>query len=202
VLAREASPAIQNAAIENSLRLRLSIDQVLTNAADATYSVSERVFLLKKRGESIEHVVMKWLSYNTFYHPNLEIERAIGHRYKPDLVRFDSHGRLAEWIDCGSISPEKLNRLSREIYSTDITVVKQTPAELDRYARHVLPDLHSPDNARFISFGQQLVQRIANRLHKKHEASVVITGHRSHLFCELDGTALDGVIVSRRRSDY
>jgi uncharacterized protein YaeQ len=164
--------------------------------------LSERVFLLKKRGESIEHVVMKWLSYNTFHHPQLEIERPIGHRYKPDLVRFDDHGRLAEWIDCGSISPEKLNRLSRELYSTNVTVVKQTPAELDRYARHVLPNLHSPGNVHFVSFADRLVERIAERLHKKHDATVVITGDRSHLFCELDGLSFDGAIVSRRQNDY
>src|SRR5215213_8777712 len=68
-----------------------------------------RVRLWKKLGESYEHVLMKALGYAMFVgeFPELEIERRVGLRYKPDLVARDGTGRFLFWGECGANSVRK-----------------------------------------------------------------------------------------------
>ena len=68
-----------------------------------------RVRLWKKLGESYEHVLMKALGYALFVRefPQLEIERRVGVRYKPDLVARDDAGRFLFWGECGANSVRK-----------------------------------------------------------------------------------------------
>lgn len=63
----------------------------------------ERVRLWQKKGETYEHVLMKWLGYAMFFKdfPGLEIEKKIGLRYKPDLIAFNERGEVAFWGECG-----------------------------------------------------------------------------------------------------
>lgn len=65
----------------------------------------QRVTLYKKNGESYEHVLMKALGHAMFRprFPNLEIERRIGLRYKPDLVALNDLGRAEFWGECGQV---------------------------------------------------------------------------------------------------
>jgi hypothetical protein len=68
-----------------------------------------RVRLWKKLGESYEHVLMKALGYAMFVdeYPQLEVERSVGVRYKPDLVARDDSGRFLFWGECGANSVRK-----------------------------------------------------------------------------------------------
>jgi hypothetical protein len=68
-----------------------------------------RVRLWKRAGESYEHVLMKALGYAMFVRefPQLEIERPVGLRYKPDLVARDRSGRFRFWGECGTTSVRK-----------------------------------------------------------------------------------------------
>jgi hypothetical protein len=71
----------------------------------------ERLTLFKKSGESYEHVLMKALGYALFrpQYPQLEIERRIGLRYKPDLIALDRHGKPEFWGECGQVALFKFN---------------------------------------------------------------------------------------------
>lgn len=72
--------------------------------------MNRRVRLWKRLGESYEHVLMKALGYTMFVaeYPQLEIERDVGLRYKPDLVaRAENEGGYLFWGECGSTTPRK-----------------------------------------------------------------------------------------------
>lgn len=69
-----------------------------------------RVRLWKRLGESYEHVLLKALGYAMFVddYPELEIERGVGLRYKPDLVApGDGGARFNFWGECGATSVRK-----------------------------------------------------------------------------------------------
>lgn len=73
-----------------------------------------RVRLWKRAGESYEHVLMKALGFAMFVgeHPDLQIEHAVGLRYKPDLVERDlNSGRFSFWGECGTTSVRKVGWL-------------------------------------------------------------------------------------------
>lgn len=81
-----------------------------------------RVRLWKRPGESYEHVLLKALGYAMFVgeFPSLEVELAVGLRYKPDLVALagspggaDAGGvgrgaRFLFWGECGMVTMRKV----------------------------------------------------------------------------------------------
>ncbi|HEV2764921.1 MAG TPA: hypothetical protein VGV38_18205 [Pyrinomonadaceae bacterium] len=71
-----------------------------------------RVRLWQRPGEGYAHVLMKALGFAMFVgeYPELEIERRVGLRYKPDLVAETNGGarRFAFWGECGLVSVRKV----------------------------------------------------------------------------------------------
>jgi hypothetical protein len=74
-----------------------------------------RVRLWKRLGESYEHVLMKALGFAMYAgrFPQLEIEREVGLRYKPDLVARRGADELRRrqflfWGECGQTSVRKV----------------------------------------------------------------------------------------------
>lgn len=67
------------------------------------------VRLWQNNGESYEHVLMKALGFAMFVgrYANLQIETAVGLRYKPDLISRASDGTFDFWGECGSNSMRK-----------------------------------------------------------------------------------------------
>ena len=68
-----------------------------------------RVRLWQRTGESYEHVLMKALGYALFVEqfPQMEIERRVGLRYKPDLVATDEDDNFIFWGEAGENSFRK-----------------------------------------------------------------------------------------------
>ena len=93
-----------------------------------------KLVLVKKRGESIEHVVMKavlWALYRPDY-PAIQVEVPIGDAYKPDLVALApppgglAYGRAepAFWGEAGKVSAGKWASLLRRFSHTHFAVAK------------------------------------------------------------------------------
>ena len=73
-----------------------------------------QVVLVKKPGESGEHVIMKallWALYLPLY-PDLTVEVPVGDRYKPDLVSLDAQGRPADF-EPDRIDFERIHQAAR-----------------------------------------------------------------------------------------
>lgn len=69
----------------------------------------ERVKFWQRPGESYEHVLMKALGFVMFIgeFPDMQIEKTVGLRYKPDLVAQNSSGEFVFWGECGANSIRK-----------------------------------------------------------------------------------------------
>ncbi|PAP77987.1 hypothetical protein [Rubrivirga marina] len=94
----------------------------------------EKLVLVKKRGESIEHVLMKaalWVLYRPAY-PNVRVEVGIGDAYKPDLVALrPPPGGLAYgdpepvfWGEAGKVSAPKWASLFRRFPDTHVALAR------------------------------------------------------------------------------
>ncbi|HEX4946892.1 MAG TPA: YaeQ family protein [Blastocatellia bacterium] len=86
----------------------------------------ERLTLYKRAGESYEHVLMKALGYAMFrpVYPQLEIERRLGLRYKPDLVALDATNQIEFWGECGAVSFRKIAWLAKHSSARRIVIFK------------------------------------------------------------------------------
>jgi len=98
-------------AIRSDLTLRRKITLVLGG---------RRFVLVKKPGESIEHVIGKAAAVHFYLerYPDLKIEVGIGDTYKPDVVQLDSEGRPVFWAESGKVGKQKLTRLFRRYPAT------------------------------------------------------------------------------------
>ena len=83
-----------------------------------------KLVLVKRPWESERHVLLKALVFALYVpsYPDLVVERAIGHRYKPDLVQLDLGGRPAFRAECGETARDKLVLLARAIPATHLVI--------------------------------------------------------------------------------
>ena len=82
-------------------------------------SGDRKIVMVKKPIESHRHVVMKallWALYGGDY-PDLQVEVAIGNKYKPDLVQLKS-GEPIFWGEAGRVRSEKLRRILKRFSHT------------------------------------------------------------------------------------
>lgn len=126
------------------MRTDLDLRRTLTLRASDGQS-EQKLVLVKKHGEGIEHVLMKavlWALYLPDY-PEISVEVGIGDTYKPDLVQLaPPPGGLAYgdpepvfWGEAGKVSERKWRSLFRRFPDTQFAVAKWTsPAGLTPHA--------------------------------------------------------------------
>lgn len=86
----------------------------------------KQVVVAKGQVERPEHVLMKaliWALYLPQY-DNLQIERRIGDRYKPDVVSLIPDGSPVFWGEAGAVSTKKIQSLVRRFPSTHFVISK------------------------------------------------------------------------------
>lgn len=175
--------------------LALQIDLLLNHGVKGLYGVEEKLYLRKRKGESIQHVVMKLLSYLIYYREDLKIEKAVGQRYKPDLVALDSQGEPEIWIDCGSTSLKKLEAMVRGNGGTKFIIVKAYPGELSRYVAQVSTALREEERLHFLSFGEDLVNQLGEKLTGRHEIVATLSEEGEKIYVSIDGEGLKGTLL-------
>jgi hypothetical protein len=104
--------------------------------------------LWQRPGESYEHVLMKALGYAMFapVYPNLEIETAVGLRYKPDLIASGERGDFAFWGECGQNSLRKTHWILKHTRTEKLALFKigQTVEHLIKQLREEIPAKYRP----------------------------------------------------------
>jgi uncharacterized protein YaeQ len=178
------------------IRLAINIDLELHHMPQGVYGEQARVFLRKGPGESNQHVMMKFLSYLIFYHPDLQIEASADQHFKPDLVRLDEARAPVQWVDCGQTSLRKLDKISQKNRKTYIDIVKRTEAELVSYQRQAQTRLALPARVRYWSFDAGFVDRLAETLIGRHRVHATVSAGYEQLYLLIDNASFDTRIIA------
>ena len=171
----------------HNMRVKLKLKLVLNHEPLGLYGVERALIMIKRSGESMQHVMMKLLSYLTFYHQDLLIEARADQHYKPDLVRFNLRGDPVQWVDCGATSLKKLDAISRKNYETYIDIVKKSRSELALYKLQADPRLVYPERVRYWTFGRAFLDELCGMMTSRHTLHVTITAEYSGLYLMVDG---------------
>ncbi len=95
---------------------------------------NQKIVLIKKSGESEEHVYMKAFLAHLYHaaYPNLGVEIRFPQekRYKPDLLATNLTGEALFWGECGQLAPRKINTICSRYRSTHFAFAKWN-AKLD-----------------------------------------------------------------------
>jgi uncharacterized protein YaeQ len=154
-----------------------------------------RVIFSSFAGESTWHVALKLLAYLIYRQRRLSVERAVGQRYKPDLVVLrDRYVRL--WIDCGETSLRKLDRVVVANPRARVVIVKDTQRRLDGYIALAAATVRAQQRIIYLAFGDGLVVDLAQALHQRNRVAFAM-GPRG-LRITLNGVALAGALIQRR----
>ena len=128
----------------------------------------QRVKLWQRTGESYQHVLMKALGFTMFIgkFPNLQIEKTVELRYKPDLVAQNAAGEFVFWGECGANSIRKTNWLLKHARVQKLVLFKigQNVNQLVWQLRAEIPPRYRQDNRlSLINFVGNIVELTADK---------------------------------------
>lgn len=110
----------------------------------------ERIRLWQRTGESYEHVLMKALGYAMFAgkYANLEIEKRIGLRYKPDLIAQTGERDFDFWGECGQNAIRKTHWILKHTRTEKLALFKiaANAEQLIKQIRDEIPEKYRPKN--------------------------------------------------------
>jgi len=177
------------------LTLKLVLDVTLHHAAGGWRGVEQRVFLTKRQGESLDHVLMKLCGWLLFYHPDLRIELSADQHYKPDLVRLDERGDPVQWIDCGHTALRKLDRIASKNRKTTIDIIKPVERELRLFKAAAEEKIARPERVRYFAFRDGFLEDLGAVVHGRHAVIATVEGAAEGLELVIDpGTSGEATI--------
>lgn len=119
--------------------------------------------------ETLEHVLLKFLAWCVFYHPQLAIEKKIDDSFEPDLVVQDYDGTVRIWIECGKVSLHKLNKLTKRYPSARIYVLLASERDAKMMADQIRRKVDKPGSIRLVAFTQDILGTFLPTLASKNE---------------------------------
>ena len=131
-----------------------------------------RVRLWQRAGETYGHVLMKALGYAMFVgeFPDLEIERRVGLRYKPDLVApaggDGSRHRFKFWGECGLVTMRKVAWLLKHGQIERLVIFKidcATPPLVRELRASIDARYRAAGRVELINFAADIRERAADR---------------------------------------
>lgn len=174
-------------------RARYRLDVRLNHIPRGVSDHRERLFLEKYAGESRRHVAMKLASWIVWYDPALQVEKSVGQRFKPDLVRLGDSGKPVDWIDCGKTSIRKLDHLTAHNADCLIRIVKAERQELTSYMTMAAKTMRNPQRARLYTFERGFIDALASELDGRHE--VAATFDESVIYLDINETTLHSELI-------
>lgn len=120
--------------------------------------------------ETLEHVLLKFLAWCIFYHPQLAIEKKIDDLFEPDLVLQGYDGTVHLWIECGKVSLHKLNKLTKRYPTARIYVLLAGERDARMMEMQIKKKVDKPGNIRLVAFCENIVATFLPTLVSKNEA--------------------------------
>ena len=102
---------------------------------------NRKVVMVPQPEETREHVALRLSAFLLFwaYDPNMELSMKhpalAGQEFRPDLIALKDSGEIAVWIECGNVSLNKLDKLTRRCPWAKIAVIKASEFEGQRLRR-------------------------------------------------------------------
>lgn len=94
-----------------------------------------RVVVARGTEETDEHLALRLAAFALFWDVEPQMEISPKHpalaqvEFKPDFIALDAGGEVALWGECGNVSINKLDKLTRRYPHARIAVLKASPAE-------------------------------------------------------------------------
>lgn len=94
-----------------------------------------RLIIARGREETFENLALRLAGYLLFWSLEPQVEISPKHpamtsvEFKPDFLALNAGGELVLWGECGNVSLNKLDKLTRRFPAARIVALKASPAE-------------------------------------------------------------------------
>jgi uncharacterized protein YaeQ len=170
---------------------------------DRGLEASERVVVARHPSESVDHVILRVLAHCIFHEDGLAFGPGICDAEGADLWTRDPAGRLITWIECGAAPFEKLKKVVQHNAGIAVHALfsdVRRRDELLEAARALGARAGKVADAISVwTVDPRLVPALAEKEARSTKWAVTIVG--DHVYVEVDGTTLDGELVSGRLAD-
>ncbi|MFN7130725.1 MAG: YaeQ family protein [Myxococcales bacterium] len=180
------------------LATTLRVELTINNEPLGVFGIAQRVVLDKRAGESLTHVLLKLLGFALFFHPELQIEASAGQHYKPDLVRFDAQGNPLQWIDCGKISPAKLEKIVAKNRRATFQIIKPGEKEVRTFVQTMAGMIEDRERVLFVGFRAGFLDEFAELLTDRARLIATVIGEHDFLYLDVGGQVLQTPIIKLR----
>lgn len=96
-----------------------------------------KVILASQENETPEHLALKLAAFVIFFNSNplmdvsLKHPALAGQEFRPDLLALNESGEIKLWVECGTVTSHKLDKLTRRYRNGRIVVLKETLHEAE-----------------------------------------------------------------------
>lgn len=139
-------------------------------------SSEKRLLILRKTpNESLNHIILKLLAYLSFFDDDLQIETDTSQHYKPDLVKFDKEQvwKAIKWIECGTIDPKKLLKISRHNRQAEICIFKSNKESALSLKNKLIKKTKHLSNICYFIFNKEQIDSIKQLLGDRNKIIIL-----------------------------
>ncbi|MBL0348923.1 MAG: YaeQ family protein [Elusimicrobia bacterium] len=100
-----------------------------------------KLILSPHADETLDHLALKLSAFLLLWAeeplvaPSAKHPALLGQEFRPDLLALDDRGEARLWIECGTVSMNKLSKVSRRFPYAQLIVVKESPEDGRRLRR-------------------------------------------------------------------
>lgn len=96
---------------------------------------SKKLVLVSQENETPQHLALKLAAFVLFFdwNPMAEVSAkhpaVAGQEFKPDLIALNVAGEIRLWLECGNVTTNKLDKISRRYREARLVVLKENERE-------------------------------------------------------------------------
>ena len=159
-----------------------------------------RVILVQKPEETIDHLALKLAAFAMFCAHRPIVEPSSHHPaldrfdHKPDVMILGPAGDIATWIECGSVSTHKLDKILRRLSQVRLIVLKKSLREGNQVRERAIEDIRHEKRIEIWTWPEGLYNSWLSALEEKTE---IFGDIQERLFnCVVNHTAYMADLIS------
>ena len=163
----------------------------------------DAVILAQHPSESEEHVVLRVLARCFLFEESLTFGPGLSTPDAADLWAHDLTGRLTLWVECGTADAEELVKIAQRHAGAQVHAVFGDDRRAGEFADQLRAFKEPRKGEPAISLWRvdpPLVRALARSQARRQAWTVTVLDE--HLYCEVEGEALDGPLTRRDCNSY
>ncbi|UPT73242.1 MAG: YaeQ family protein [Elusimicrobiota bacterium] len=158
--------------------------------ADLTFNGTERrPFLMSGPSEPDDHLAHRLAAFILFWNdePTLDATTKTpalsGFEFLPDLLATDAAGEATLWIECGSVTMNKLTKVTRRMPRARIVIIKENERSAQQLRKDLQDQFDRPERVEILAWPGNSYKEWAETVGDSVEG-----------FGEADGRTINGVV--------